>query len=54
MEVVISIEELKAYLHFDDIMEKEERPIEMFMVSVNKKIEYTKALEWISDKLADE
>ena len=54
MEGAVSIEELKAYLHFDEIMEKETRPIEIFMVSVIKKIGYTKALEWISGKLPDE
>ena len=48
MEGAVSVEELKASLHFDEIMEKETRPIEIFMTSVTKKIGYTKALEWIS------
>ena len=54
MEGAVSDEELKASLHFDEIMANETRPIEIFMTSVTKKIGYTKALEWISTKLPEE
>ena len=46
--------ELKEALHYDEILAKETRPMEIFMVSVTKKIGYSKALEWISTHLPDD
>ena len=54
MAGAVSLEELKEALQYDDLIARETRPIEMFMVSVTKKIGYSKALEWISTKLPDE
>ena len=54
MAGAVSMEELKEALQYDDLIARETRPIEMFMVSVTKKIGYSKALEWISTKLPDE
>ena len=54
MAGAVSIEELKAALHYDELMAKENRPMEVFMTSVTKKIGYSNALEWISTKLPDE
>ena len=50
----VSVEELKEALHYYEILAKETRPMEIFMVSVTKKIGYSKALEWISAHLPDE
>ena len=54
MAGAVSIEELKAALHYDELMAKENRPMEVFMTSVTKKIGFSAALEWISTKLPDE
>ena len=54
MAGAVSMEELKEALQYDDLIARETRPIEMFMVSVTKKIGYSKALEWISTKLPDD
>ena len=53
MAGAVSIEELKAALHYDELMAKENRPMEVFMTSVTKKIGFSAALEWISTKLPD-
>jgi GTP-binding protein SAR1 len=53
MEGAVSVEELKAGLHYDEILARETRPMEIFMVSVTKKIGFTQALEWVSNKLPD-
>ena len=50
----VSMEELKEAIGYDEIIANETRPMELFMVSVTKKIGYSKALEWISSKLPDE
>lgn len=50
----VPIEELKEALHYDELLTRETRPMEIFMVSVAKKIGYSAALEWISTKLLDE
>ena len=54
MAGAVSIEELKAALHYDELLAKENRPMEVFMTSVTKKIGFSAALEWISSKLPDE
>jgi GTP-binding protein SAR1 len=54
MAGAVSMEELKEALQYDELVSRETRPIEIFMVSVTKKIGYSKALEWISTKLPDE
>ena len=54
MAGAVSLEELKAALHYDELVAKENRPMEVFMTSVTKKIGYSNALEWISTKLPDE
>ena len=54
MAGAVSIEELKAALHYDELMANENRPMEVFMTSVTKKIGFSAALEWISTKLPDE
>ena len=54
MAGAVSLEELKAALHYDELMAKENRPMEVFMTSVTKKIGFSAALEWISSKLPDE
>ena len=54
MAGAVSLEELKAALHYDELMAKENRPMEVFMTSVTKKIGFSAALEWISTKLPDE
>jgi GTP-binding protein SAR1 len=54
MAGAVSMEELKEALQYDELVARETRPIEIFMVSVTKKIGYSKALEWISTKLPDE
>ena len=54
MAGAVSLEELKAALHYDELMAKENRPMEVFMTSVTKKIGYSNALEWISTILPDE
>lgn len=54
MAGAVSLEELKEALNYDDLVARETRPMEIFMVSVTKKIGYSKALEWISTKLPDE
>ena len=54
MAGAVSVEELKGALHYDELLAKETRPMEIFMVSVTKKIGFTQALEWISSKLPDE
>ena len=41
-------------LNYDDLVARETRPMEIFMVSVAKKIGYSAALEWISKNLPDE
>lgn len=50
----VSVEELKEGLNYDEIVAKETRPMEIFMVSVTKKIGYSKALEWISSHLPED
>ena len=55
MAGAVSIEELKEALHYDELLaDNENRPMEIFMVSVTKKIGFTQALEWISTKIPDE
>ena len=54
MAGAVSLEELKEALSYDEIVANETRPMEIFMVSVTKKIGYSKALEWISTKIPDE
>ena len=54
MAGAVSMEELKEALQYDELVARETRPIEIFMVSVTKKIGYSKALEWLSTKLPDE
>ena len=54
MEGAVSEPELKEALGYDSIINRESRPIELFMVSVTKKIGYSKALEWISTKLPED
>ena len=50
----VSVEQLKEALGYDEILAKETRPMEIFMVSVAKKVGYSAALEWISKNLPDE
>ena len=45
MAGAVSLEELKAALHYDELMAKENRPMEVFMTSVTKKIGYSNAAE---------
>ena len=54
MSGAVSIDELKEALNYDEIITKETRPMEIFMVSVTKKIGFTNALEWICKQLPDE
>ena len=54
MAGAVSIEELKAALNYDELFAKANRPMEVFMTSVTKKIGYSDALQWISTKLPDE
>ena len=54
MKGSVSVEQLKEALDYDTILAKETRPMEIFMVSVAKKIGYSAALEWISKNLPDE
>ena len=54
MAGAVSVEELKEALNYDELLAKETRPMEIFMVSVTKKIGFTQALEWISSKLPDD
>ena len=54
MKGSVSVDELKQALGYDDILSRETRPMEIFMVSVAKKIGYSAALEWISKNLSDE
>ena len=54
MSGAVSIDELKEALNYDEIIAKETRPMEIFMVSVTKKIGFTNALEWICKQLPDE
>ena len=54
MAGAVSVEELKEAIHYDELLAKETRPMEIFMVSVTKKIGFTQALEWVSSKLPDE
>ncbi len=54
MAGAVSVEELKAALHYDELLANENRPMEIFMISVTKKIGFTQALEWVSSKLPDE
>ena len=53
MKGAVSIEEFKKALNYDELIAKEERSMEIFMVSVTKKIGYIDALNWISNKLPD-
>ena len=54
MAGAVSEEELKEAIHYDELLARETRPMELFMASVTKKIGFTKALEWVSSKLPDE
>ena len=54
MKGSVSSEQLKEALGYDEILAKETRPMEIFMVSVAKKVGYSAALEWISKNLPDE
>ena len=54
MAGAVSVEELKEALHYDELLANENRPMEIFMISVTKKIGFTQALEWVSSKLPDE
>jgi GTP-binding protein SAR1 len=54
MAGAVSEEELKEAIHYDELLARETRPMELFMVSVTKKIGFTRALEWVSSKLPDE
>ena len=54
MAGAVSEEELKAAIHYDELLARETRPMELFMVSVTKKIGFTRALEWVSSKLPDD
>ena len=54
MAGAVSVEELKEALSYDELLAKESRPMEIFMVSVTKKIGFTQALEWVSSKLPDD
>ena len=54
MAGAVSMDELKAALHYDELYAKAARPMEVFMTSVTKKVGYSEALEWISTKLPDE
>ena len=54
MAGAVSVEELKEAIHYDELLARETRPMEIFMVSVTKKIGFTQALEWVSSKLPDE
>ena len=54
MNGAVNVDELKAALGYDEIIAKETRPMEIFMVSVMKKIGYSKALEWVSEHLPEE
>ena len=54
MKGSVSVDEWKQALGYDDILSRETRPMEIFMVSVAKKIGYSAALEWISKNLSDE
>ena len=53
MKGAVSIEEFKEALNYDALISKEERSMEIFMVSVTKKLGYLDALNWISNKLPD-
>ena len=55
MAGAVSLEELKEALHYDELLaDNENRAMEIFMVSVTKKIGFSQALEWISTKIPDE
>ena len=54
MNGAVNVDELKTALGYDEIIAKETRPMEIFMVSVMKKIGYSKALEWVSEHLPEE
>lgn len=54
MKGSVSVDELKQALGYDDILSRETRPMEIFMVSVAKKIGYSAALEWISKNLPED
>ena len=54
MNGAVNEDELKAALGYDEIIAKETRPMKIFMVSVMKKIGYSKALEWVSEHLPEE
>ena len=54
MAGAVNIDELKEALNYDEMIAKETRPMEIFMVSVTKKIGFTNALEWICKQLPDE
>jgi GTP-binding protein SAR1 len=47
----VSEEELRDALGIDQLISKETRPMEVFMVSVAKKAGYPKALEWLDKYL---
>ena len=54
MAGAVSIEELKEALNYDGIITKENRPINIFMISVTKKIGFTNALQWVCKQLPDD
>ncbi len=54
MKGSVSVDELKQALGYDDILSRETRPMEIFMVSVAKKIGYSAALEWISKNIPED
>ena len=54
MKGSVSVDELKQALGYDDILSRESRPMEIFMVSVAKKIGYSAALEWISKNIPED
>ena len=54
MNGAVSMDELKAALNYDELYAKANRPMEVFMTSITKKIGYSDTLEWISTKLPEE
>lgn len=48
-----SEEEMREALDINSLISKDNRPMELFMCSITKKIGYSQALEWLSNYLKD-
>ena len=53
MAGAVSLEELKEALNYDDLVARETRPMEIFMVSVTKKIGYSYLLNYLMNKIIE-